>query len=245
MLLSLERTEQKIWVLIILSLVTDASAASLTQGTVMMVVWQHLWFLSSLLQAVLWAILRSVSPEGNCYQLYFDRESTLVYKWDFWSSLYGRVLNIGLSFLYKRVSLFLQNTTVVSKKGEIFDFCIEQLIKEQCTERNGWVLLDQSLFKPMKHVTWYHIQVCNLIDLKTQIVLHTIIFNKVILQICRLHRWPVVSKTSIFYFVSKHLLVGIVPFSVSLRWKVEWIACDTCYFHTLRYFNNCRNFCRE
>ena len=91
MLLSLERTEQKIWVLIILSLVTDASAASLTQGTVMMVVWQHLWFLSSLLQAVLWAILRSVSPEGNCYQLYFDRESTLVYKWDFWSSLFSLI----------------------------------------------------------------------------------------------------------------------------------------------------------
>ena len=43
----------------------------------------------------------------------------------------------SLSFLYKRVSLFLQNTTVVSKKGEIVDFCIDQLIKEQCTERNG------------------------------------------------------------------------------------------------------------
>ena len=29
----------------------------------------------------------------------------------------------------------------------------------------------------------------------------------------------VVSKTSIFYFVSKHVLVGIIPFSVSLRVK--------------------------
>lgn len=69
MLLSLERTEQKIWVLIILSLVTDASAASLTQGTVMMVVWQHLWFLSSLLQAVFglsWEVFRLREIATNC-----------------------------------------------------------------------------------------------------------------------------------------------------------------------------------
>ena len=30
----------------------------------------------------------------------------------------------------------LQCTTVASKKGEVFDFSIEQLIKEQCTERS-------------------------------------------------------------------------------------------------------------
>lgn len=36
MLPSLERTEQKFWILIILLLVTRASAASLTQGTVTM-----------------------------------------------------------------------------------------------------------------------------------------------------------------------------------------------------------------
>ena len=41
MLLSLERTEQKIWMLIILLLVTSASTASLTQGKVMMATCEH------------------------------------------------------------------------------------------------------------------------------------------------------------------------------------------------------------